>query len=167
MTSNPDNYDTPPLEEAMARGRELREYRKTILMPQHIAFVNAYFNNKFDLALSAEAVGISRDTARKWVEQDGPVQTYLAKRLEQYAQASDISLDEIVGLLIKEATREPSGPGDKSVNHMARVASLDTLAKIKGAYVKEKPVERKITVNINVGSPKDAQMVTVEGSVDE
>ncbi len=165
-TSSSDNLKKEQkltMEEMTARHKEVAAARRETIMPQHITFVNAYFQSKFDFAVAGEAVGISARTAREWVEQPGPVMTYMKKRLERFAEQSDITLDEIVSLLIKEATRE-AVPGDKTVSHMARVTSLDTLAKIKGAYDKGKGSGKNIQVNISIGK-QGTEMQTITGTV--
>lgn len=165
MTSNPDHIPENaliPMEEQRQRARELAEIRRNQATPQHVAFVNHYFAFKFDHATAAEAVGITNSKALEWIEtEDHPVCRMIQARLIRMGEVSDITTEEIVALLIKEATREPSGPGDKTVSHLARVNALERLGRIKGSFDKGSRSGKKVTVNISVEAPKPGEEVSV------
>lgn len=153
-----------PTKKMTERSKELAEARAQTVTPMMIAFTNAFFDARFDIALAADKSGVPFKQARSWVEDEGPCKDYISRRLESVCHQSDISLQEVVGLLIKEATREAADTKDKTVSHAARVSALNTLAKIKGGFTKGTGDGKKVQVNINIGGNAP---VTIDGKTGE
>lgn len=160
MTSDSDNYQMPTntLEEAVARKKELDEHYRRTLQPLHIAFVNNFFLSQMNIDQAAEAVGMPVKKCLEWMEEGHAVAEYIARRLENWSNEVDVTMEEIIMGLKKEAMQETE---KKTDTQAARVAAWDKLARIKGLYDKGKKKERpSVAVQINIDGD---QNVTVEG----
>lgn len=134
------------------------------LSAQQIMFVNHLFEANMDVGIAAERAAVTVKTAKDWVEYEGPVANYIADRLNEMSEATNLQVEDIVKGLLKEAQREPSGPKDKTVSHAARVSAWSHLAKYKGMMDKgSSNSRRKVSVNINIGGDVNS----IEGESDE
>lgn len=160
MTSDSDTYKQPlePLEEAIARKKELDDHYRQTLQPLHIAFVNNFFLSQMNIDQAAEAVGMPVKKCLEWMEEGHAVSEYIARRLETWSNEVDVTMEEIIMGLKKEAMQETD---KKTDTQAARVAAWDKLARIKGAYDKGKKTDKPtIAVQINIDGN---QTVSVEG----
>lgn len=152
VTSDSDNLPKEykkPLDEAFARSQELHEIKHKTLQPIHIAFVNNYFRTQMDIVETAATVGITPKKAHEWLAEGHPVSEYIAKRLENWSNEVDVTMEEIIIGLKTEATKVSN---NKTDTQAARVSAWDKLARIKGAYDKGKKTDRPaIAVQINLG----------------
>ena len=147
------------LEEALARKKELDYHRQTTLQPLHIAFVNNFFLEQMSVEKAAAAVGISVKQAQGWLEEGHKVAEYIAKRLENWSNEVDVTVEEIIFGLKKEATSITSRKTDTQA---ARVAAWDKLARIKGLYEKKTQATRPmVAVQINIDG--NSQTIEVDG----
>jgi hypothetical protein len=124
----------------------------------HIGFVNAYFASNFNVVEAARKMDVPLKQAQNWVEQEGPVSDYIARRLSKMSERTDVTLEEIISLLVKEATREAEHTKDKTVSHAARVSALNSLAKLKGGFDKKSGEGKKVSVNIQINDAKDVKL---------
>jgi hypothetical protein len=148
--------DEEPLDQALKRKQVRDEERRNKLDPIHVAFVNHFFDTGMDIPKAAERTGVPVAKAREWVQEEGPVADYIQRRLAKMSEETDVSIEEIIRLLYREATREPEGPEDKTISHGARVSALDKLARLKGGYDKTGSGASKVNVNINMAPPQES-----------
>ncbi len=152
-----------PLDQAAVRKRELEAQRAEALSPQQIMFVNHLFESNMDVTIASERAAVKLSRAKEWVEKDGPVANYIANRLNEMSAAVNLKVEDIVGGLLEEAKRQPSGPKDKTVSHAARVSAWSHLAKYKGMMDKgSSGSSRRVSVNINIGG----DVGSIEGEED-
>lgn len=152
------------IQAALDRNREIDQERKEILSAQQVMFVNHLFECNMDVGLASERAAVPIKLAKKWVEFEGPVATYISKRLNEVSAAVNLKVEDIVEGLLKEATREPRGPNDKTVSHAARVSAWSHLAKYKGMMDKGSSNSgRRVAVNINIGG----NVGSIEGESDD
>ena len=152
VTSDSDKYNQlEPLEEAVARKKELDEHYRKTLQPLHVAFVNNFFMSQMDIQQAADAVGMPVKKCQEWLEEGHAVAEYIARRLETWSNEVDVTMEEIILGLKQEATRITDSKTDTQA---ARVAAWDKLARIKGMYDKGKKKERPtvaVQINLNQG----------------
>lgn len=156
-----DNNPIPPVgrEDAMARNAELCKLRKEVLQPIHIGFINTYFACNFNLTEAARRMDVPLKTAREWIEHPNhPVGDHIERRLARMAEKVDCTLEDVIHLLMKEATREPEDKEDHTVSHAARVSALANLARLKGGFDKKQSSGRAVSVNIQINDPKDVKI---------
>lgn len=147
----PEAYLDPCPATREQRRREVMQERRLSLTPQQVVFCQNFIKSKFNYREAAEATGISVTTAKRWVETDTPVAKFLAERMYDMHRAMDIQVTDVVNQLWLEATREAKGPGDKTVNHNARVSALQVLANYLGMFDKgSKNARQGVQVTINI-----------------
>ena len=156
MTSDSDSYEPPgPLDAAIARKKELDEIYHRTLQPIHVAFVNNFFLSQMNVAAAADAVGLPVNKCQEWLAEDHVVSEYIARRLENWSNEVDVTMEEIITGLKKEAMQESD---KKTDTQAARVSAWDKLARIKGMYEKGRKTERPtVAVQINIGDTPDEE----------
>lgn len=158
MTSDSDNYQlpSPTLELAVARKKELDEHYRRTLQPLHVAFVNNFFLSQMNVEQAAEAIGMPVKKCLEWMEEGHAVADYIARRLESWSNEVDVTMEEILMGLKKEATQETD---KKTDTQAARVAAWDKLARIKGLYDRGKKTDRPtVAVQINIDGNQNVSL---------
>lgn len=130
------------------------EIKKEQLSAKQLYFVTCLMEAAMDIQVAAAKAGVSYKTATQWVSHEGPCAELIHLKLYRMAQAADITMEDVLLGLKLEATREASGPNDKTVSHQARVNAWDVIARAKGMYAKDKKAMPTVNVQINIdGKP--------------
>ena len=137
-----------PLDLMLERKAEMTEQRQNKLSLSQMMFVNHLFETNMDVEMAAQRAAVSVKKAREWIDRDGVVSEYIATRLNEVSAAVNLTVEEVVTGLLKEAKREPS----KLSSASSRVAAWAHLAKYKGMMDKGNTGNKRVVkVNINIG----------------